>query len=307
MTLLALAAGFIVSLATWISASRSRRVSLGRVAALATERMGFAVDERAAQARIATAEKAQHTAVTAVGALRAPKTSEKSEASKPRLRTQSEIIASSPALELLELQRQRAAANQEYRRFFQRVNMTPEEGAKFCELKMRHAENWMDVKAAARAQGDAGRETIARLQAELKAAHEAALADLLGPERFRQLQEFDQSVAAYNVIVRGLAGATALEGIPLTSEQGERLIAAAASASRGTTTRGEIDLAALDWAALEMQARQILTPAQFAIFRNVEAPSGFQGRWTHEFDAALRRAFAQEQAGTASPNPKRND
>jgi hypothetical protein len=145
------------------------------------------------------------------------------------------------------------------------------------------------------------------LEAQLKTSHDAALVELLGPDRFRQLQEFEQSIPAYNVIVRGLAGAAALEGVPLRPEQGEALLAAAVDASAGTASRGEIDLSALDWAALEARARYILTQDQFALFKNVEAPSGFQGRWKHELDGAVRRALAKERGGGSPTSPKHDD
>jgi len=286
----------------WFSATRARRANERAIVAIESERTSLAASLLTLHARVESAEKAQRPVADAATRRTAESAAAGKKTDAPRIRTMSEIIADSPALELLELERQRAATNQEYDRLFRRLKLTPEQVAAFRELRVRLAETWMDLKAAARTQGIEAEKTTADLQAKATAEHETALVALLGPEGFRQFQEFSSAIPVHNVVVRGLAGAAALEGVPLSPGQSESLLAATMAASRAADSRGEVDLRALDWDALDTEAQRILTPAQFDLFKNVEPPSGFQGHLKHKLDAAIQHAVDADRA-TAKAAP----
>jgi hypothetical protein len=160
----------------------------------------------------------------------------------------------------------------------------------------------MDLKSAARVQDDAGKQTVAALQKQATVDYDTALAGLLGDDRYRKLQDYERTIPLRNVVVNGLAGAAALEGIPLTDQQGEQLMRAFIT-SGGADVRGKAqDLTGIDWAAVEEQARLILSPEQFALFQNTAPATSFSSRWRAQLNAAIRRA-QEADAAAAAPKP----
>ena len=116
------------------------------------------------------------------------------------------------------------------------------------------------------------------------------------------MDQYIRTLPLHNILVRGLAGAAALEGIPLTAHQGVQLLQAAIGVSGRTDgAKGEQMVQAIDWAALDALARHILSPAQFALFTTVAPPSGFSSRWKYQVDAEVLRAL---QAETVPPKAR---
>ena len=286
-------------LVVWQNALRSGRETEALLAALVAQRTVLAADVQRAEARLAAAER---TRAALAASWLGPSAARVTPAPAPApVRTMSELIANDPTLEVYELRRQRAAVGQDYGYFFQKLGLSPEQIARFTDNQLKYVERWTDLSAVARAQDAAGRQTVVTLQARSKEEHEAAQVALLGAEAFGQLQEHERTTPVRNVIVRGLAGVAALEGIPVTPEQGDRLFLAALAASGSDAkAKGEQIVAMINWSALDAQAQQILTPAQFALFKKVAPPSGFSSRWKFELDAAIRRAKAADGATVKS-------
>lgn len=228
-----------------------------------------------------------------------------SERAKP-VRTLSDIIANDAATEVLMLGRLRGVVLLEYGPFFRARRISAEMIAKFQENYVKQAEQYADLRAVGQTQDEAGQQTVKALRKKAEADYQAAQAELLGAENYRLLKEFEHTLPVRNVVLLGLAGAAALEGVPLTTEQGERLVQAAL----GTVARdGSVDpvglLKDIDWNALDERARGILSSEQFAIFRGVAVPAGFKSRWQLELEAAAQRAQEAEAAAARTKQPGR--
>jgi hypothetical protein len=278
-------------------AARERAVAA--LAALEAEQRGLQAERGALQRRIEAADRTR----SELAAARAPKSgangpavsTQPGRAAPPR--TMSEIIENNPKLEVLELKRQRAAAAQEYNVLFRQLGLSSEQRAKFIENCVQHAERGMDLGAAGRAQDEAGKRTVAALREQAKADFEASQAAVLGPDGYRRYQQFNDTIPIRNIVIRGAAAAAALEGVPFSAEQGEELVQAALRASEaGAHAGSDSRLLTLDWAALDAEARRILTPQQFEFFAKVATPAGFESRWKYQLDAAIRRARLEEAA-----------
>lgn len=280
------------------STARLRWANEQKLAALQREQAGLSAARQAAQARLAQAQPAVPAAPPRPTAPAAP-----AKPAEPPARSMYEVIAHHPRLQLLELERQRAATNQTYTRLYQQLKLSPQEIEAIRRIEQQRAEAWLDLSSIEKTQGAETKPATDTLKAKVMSDRAAALAELFGPERFRQIQEFEASIGVFNVVVYGLAGVAALEGAPLTPEQGQRLLAAtvAAGAPAVLGDTAGVDRKSIDWPALDAAAQTILTPAQFALFKNVEVPSGFQGRSRYELDAAIDRALAAERSAKPSP------
>ena len=259
-----------------------------------------------AERRLAAAERMRIDAEAALEKL-GPAASDVKKVSAPVM-SQSAMIADQPALQVLELKRQRAAMFQEYGDFFRERGLSREQIEKFMEIEMGYIERTMDLRDIERTKDDAGKLTVATLLRDAKRDYEAARAQVLGEQREREFRIYSETTAPLqNFFVRGLAGAAALEGIPLTVEQGDGLLKAALEAVPVDGSGASIGakLQRLDWALFEREARQILSPAQFKFFSEQTPPSGFQSRTSMELQAAIKRA-QQAEAATAQTGKANN-
>jgi hypothetical protein len=221
-----------------------------------------------------------------------------------RPKTTSGIIANDPKAEVLMLRWQRAVVLLEYGPFFRAHGLSPDQIQKFQDNWVRRIEQNIDLAAAARAQDPAGRQAINKLQAQGKADYESAQQEVLGLDRWRQIQEYERTEVVRNTVVLGLAGGAALAGVPLTAQQGDQLWQAALnSASHDPNVKGQDLVATIDWDALDTQARQILSPAQLALFTTTAYPSGFSPRGKYQLDAVIRRALQADAAASTAKGP----
>jgi len=307
--LLATVGVFVVgALLVGLAALRANRSIAVSLASLGEKTRDLVVEVRRERERVAAAERLRATLERQLANLEAARSrsdasarAEKA-ASPTAPRSMSDIISSDPKLELLELQRLRLALHGDYGYFIYSAELSPEQINKWEELYVKHSERWMDLKSAARGQDEAGKQTVAALQKQATVDYETALAGLLGDDRYRKLQDYEQTIPIRNMVVNGLAGAAALEGIPLTDQQGDQLMGALI-ASGGADVRGKAqDLTGIDWAAADAQARWILSPEQFALFKNTAPATSFSSRWRAQLNAAIRRA-AEADAAAAAPKP----
>jgi hypothetical protein len=291
-------------------AARQRHAAEASVAARLARRAALTAEIERMKSRSVAAEKVRSELAQNLEILRprspaGAATSDTPVGKPAQPRTMSEIIANDPKAEVLMLRWQRSVVLLEYGPFFRAQAMSPEQIKKFQDNWVKRTEQNIDLAAAARAQDEAGRQTVNQLQAQAKADYEASQIELLGAEGWRQLQEYDRTVVVRNIVVFGFAGAAALEGTPLTAQQGDQLWRAAlTSASQDPKISGEQLVVTIDWEKLDTQARQILSPAQFAVFTTTAYPSGFSPRGKYQLDAVIRRALQADAANSAPPVTK---
>lgn len=294
--------------AWWLrrEALRSGREAEAAVGRLAVQRIALEGELRRAEKRRVEAERGRDGGIRTPGASGGANAGVPVKPSGPPrpAKTVSDLIADDPKAEVLMLRWQRAVVGVEYGPFFRSRGLSPEQIAKFEEGWVKRAERDLDLRAAGRGQDVAGERTVAALKQQAKDEYDAMQRQVLGAEGYAQLKDFERTLVVRNVVVLGLAGTAALEGVPLTAQQGEQLWAAALEAT-GSEAKGKVSGEALvrqiDWAALDGRAREILTPAQFALFTNVAPPSGFQPRWKYQLDAAISRAKETDAVGAAAP------
>lgn len=295
--------------ATW-----AERVAVEDLATLVIERTALEAEVRREEHRLTTLERTRtELAQLARGPAETPpakSSAETAAASKvvppASGRTITDIISNDPKAEVLMLRWQRAVVALEFGPFFRTRGISPEQIRKFEDNWVKRAERDIDLRAAEKLQDETGRKAMAALRQQSKDEYEAAQAELLGPENYQRLEEYNRTEVVRNVVVLGLAGSAALEGIPLSAQQGDQLwrAALAAAAPDASAKAGEQLVRAIDWEALDAQARQILTPAQFALFQSGAALSGFGSRWRYRLDVLASRAQQAEAAGPESPTVK---
>lgn len=217
-----------------------------------------------------------------------------------------ELISHDPAAEVLMLRWQREVAALEFGPFFRLRNLSADQMRRFQDDWARHTERIIDLNAAGRLP-NADQAAIKALRDQANAASEAAFIEIFGADTYRDFREFQKTLPLRNIVVLGFAGAAALEGVPITAEQGQRLYEAGAAAAGISPTSGMPTgslRTLLDWDRLDAAAQQILTPAQYALFTTNAAPSGFDSRWASQLQFAVRRAHeADVAAGVSKPAP----
>lgn len=294
-------AGILIGAASfWLNTARlerNHRESIRLAAADETTR-----EIRRAEQRVMAAEQKRVQAEDALNQLAEAASSQTKPAVRP-VTSQSERLDDQPAQQVLELKRLRAAYQEEYGDFFRQSAFSPEQITRFLDLYVGFDERMMDLRAIARTRDKSGQEALEKLMQTTREDFEAKRASLLGVEMDRQFQVYSRvTVPLENVLVRGLAGAAALEGVPLTAAQGDRLLEAAfvsmPTGAAGNVTTG---LKAMDWPAFEERAREILSPAQFRIFSTQAPMSGFQSRTSYELESAIARGLQADAKSGSTP------
>ena len=135
-----------------------------------------------------------------------------------------------------------------------------------------------------------------RLMNEARRENEQKIADLLGPEKLKQLEQYQQTIPArqeMDMLARQLDGSDA---DPLSSDQRKRLLAALieergripAPDFRRSTTSEDFKKAYLDWqddynARIAAQARSILDAEQYSAYDQYQ-------QWQKEMNVQMRSA-----------------
>ena len=294
--MIAAAIVLIASWSFWVNLRRSRANARERASA-STADVALTEAFRQAERRLAAAERMRVETEEALARSSKSLTTD----SKPAIRlptSQSEIIADQPALQVLELKRQRAAIRQEDGDFFRERGWSSEQFEKYVELRLAYTERTMDLRDIARTQDEPGKQTVLALQAKAKEEYDATRRALLGEAVDREFQTYSQTTTLLqNFLVRGLAGVAALEGVPLSADQGDRLIKAAVEAmSADSGVPIQARLKTTDWGRFEGSAREILSTKQLKLFSTQDPPSGFGSRAAAELQAAIERAQRAETA-----------
>jgi hypothetical protein len=141
---------------------------------------------------------------------------------------------------------------------------------------------------------------IVKLLGQINSDYDIAQRALLGDYGHARWRDYERA-APVRDSVRAIAAAAAVDGIPFTSPQTQRLIEMLASAMPMMERVDRLDPTRTDWTAVMAQARQILTPEQFAYFESVEAPAtGAGGLFHMRWNAALQAALKAENTARAT-------
>lgn len=201
-----------------------------------------------------------------------------------------------PELQALRLAADRTRFEITYAPLFRGLKLSPTQVAQFCDLLMWREEMKSDLQAAAEVQrlpdDDAA---IRRLGEQAERKYEEAQRALLGEAGTRQTIEFERTMKAREAVAV-IAATSTLGGTPLTKEQTERLLGVVVAAAPWLPD-GTMDGDKVDWTAVDVQAREFLSPAQWTILTSVETDA--LARFSAQLEHAMDRARQRDEQRTA--------
>lgn len=305
------AAGLIVAAALWVLVDARQAACDAEAALVASTATGVRLktDIARAEARLVAAERTRDEAQTAFDGARAGKsvtgggTASAKVAPAPVTVMPREALMNDPKLQALWLNSGRARLAQDYGPLFTALALTSAQTERFVALALKRQEQLMDLAGAAQTQGPESKQAVAALQQKANEECQAAQTELLGAEGFRRLQEYERS-AQIRSAVDAFAGAAVLVGEPISAAQAGQLTEAIANATSRFAAGGRAEVMTVNWDAADTQARQILTPAQFALFSTAAPISGGASRWNVQLEAAITRAKERDAAAAAASAPK---
>jgi hypothetical protein len=216
--------------------------------------------------------------------------------------------AKDPAAQLRSMAYTRACSSMEYATLFKKQGFSSEQVDKFLTLKADYRSELADLQSlideGAVAKDDP---VVAEFKKQKLAEYNAAMRDLSGSEAAtQQLLEYERSVGA-RYIVGGMAGTATVAGAPLAAGQLEQLVQILSNNcrgyQRGGDTWGEVEWGDnIDWKAVDVQARPILSDAQFTAFTKFDGSQTFGSRFVSQIWSAHTSA-TKAIAETRPPGP----
>ncbi len=290
---------------TW-NAFRSIHAAEASLATVARKRAGLVAEIHHLERRIAATENDQVDLQVTLDHLGMPKPISPPKKSPSGSLTQ--FIADDPKLQALYFASRHAALAKSYGPFFRALGLSPTQIDKFDAIIIDREEQSQDLIAAGLSQGlPVGDQAVAALRQKMENDSRTALTDLLGETGYQLLRQYE-GTQPVRAVVQQLAGATALEGMPLTPQQAEQLTQVLANASTGYQSSETADFlatASVNWNAADEQAKGILSPAQLNFFKQFEplggGPSRFALQLVNLFDQAKKAGAAATSTPPAKP------
>lgn len=213
-----------------------------------------------------------------------------------------ELIRHDPEAEALYLESKRADLAATFGSFFRSRGLSPEAVAKFGAIFLQREEARMDLADVLRLQGEeASGKAVATLKAKAEADYEAGLRELLGETGYAQLQDYERS-SWMRQMVSAVAGVAVLEHAPISAGQADALVGLIAGASKRYRQGGSATDEDIDWDAVLVQAKSILTAEQFLIMTTMD-PGPTHGGLMQRRMYALVEQVKQAAAAAQNQNP----
>jgi len=201
-----------------------------------------------------------------------------------------ELLQKDPKVQVLWLAARRATNAATYGPFFRALGLTDEQVRRFQDIALKREEDELDLSAIAKTQQLAASDpSIAGMREQADAQFAAARRELLGPDGYGKLQDFERTLPMRD-LVGGIAGTAALAGIPLTPAQADAMTQALANANLSYRTGATASPTRVDWAAADRAVQAILTPAQFTLYQSVEPEGGMGRRFGGIMSDAIEKA-----------------
>lgn len=207
-----------------------------------------------------------------------------------------------PAVQVLYLAKQRAELPQTYGLFFRAANLTPDEVERLSEIIIESRAHTHDMSEINRLRGVPFSDSAMVAERERTTAeHRRRKIELLGEERFAQLEDYARALEVRTYVGR-MAGNAAVEGCSLSWQQADALGVVLASTCPEYFAGGKARLNQINWKVAESQAERILTPEQMAFLRN-DSPKAVSLQRRIQLATAVHRAL-REVGGTGVPKPR---
>lgn len=213
-----------------------------------------------------------------------------------------------PKVQAVRLAAVQARDLERYGPLFRKLGLTAEQIDRFNQITLRRREQtWdlRDIRAEAVAKGAdvaATEQAVTRLRADATAEMEAAQRELLGEVGYRELREYERSLAPRST-VSALAGSAVLAGIPFSPAQAEQVTMILAQASSDYRAGKAATERTIDWTAADEQARGVLSAEQWELFRTIDPPTSpggrFRGGYAQQLMEEITRAEQERRRALA--------
>jgi hypothetical protein len=297
-------------------ASRAASAADVEYAALIGARTAQDADRRRLEEQLATAGVRRGELQAALTRARAPEkpplpivaapggVAGKNAATAPAMPSPQELMAHDPKLQALYLESRRAAFATTYGPFLVTRALTAEQTAKLTDARMKFHAQELDLQGVMLDQkllaaDPAVAELRQRADDDLRMAYIA----VLGQAGYEDLRRYESTLPAREMVER-FAGAAALGDVPLNAQQAEQLTQVMAAAAGDLRPGRSIDPSRIDWAAVDAQAKGVLSPAQLALFQRIEPVGGGPSRWMAQLNRAMQQAQARSATSAGSAPPK---
>ena len=177
-------------------------------------------------------------------------------------------ILNDPKFQALYFAAQRPKLLLRYGALFQKLGLTSAQTDQFVQNMVKRDEASLDLAATARAQRLPPEDpSLAALRQQAAGDYQAVQTALLGAAGYSQADAFERSVPIRN-IVDSVAGQLALSGEPLTVQQADQMVEAAAGASAAFKQGKSAGPGTVDWGAAlaQVQTEAILSASQLAAY-----------------------------------------
>jgi hypothetical protein len=182
------------------------------------------------------------------------------------------LLRNDPEAEVFFLASRRSELAQKYGPFYRRLQLSAAQVAQFQGNMIKLQEAEMDLTdVLGRDVTGANRSAVAKLLAGARRDYDEAQRALLGEAGYAEFQDYERT-SSYRAVVSAVAGVAALERVPFSAEQADRLVAAIAENSDSYRHGGRPG-PDIDWEAVVDRARGMLSPAQFGIFCTMDPGS----------------------------------
>jgi hypothetical protein len=169
-------------------------------------------------------------------------------------------LAGDPKLQALYMANERTSIPVRYGPFIRAQNLTADQAARFSEAQLAADQRALDIKAAAAAQGLALDDpAVASLLKQSGQELQQAQTDLLGPDGYQQLAQYDRALPIRS-FVDTLGGALAFTDAPLTALQADQLVQQLAGASSSYNDGSVAIPPRMTYAYQNLMASQSLAP-----------------------------------------------
>ena len=208
-----------------------------------------------------------------------------------------ERLQTEPEFQVLWLASRKAELSATYRPLFAQLRLSREEVEKFETIMLKRDEQMMDIQATQDAQKLRGDDPVLlRLRGRIVEEFRAAQKELLGAENVRALNEYERGVFAREMVAGIAGGAVTVAREPLSAQQAERLFEAIVNSSPAYQRGGTVNTNEIDWAVVDAEAQKVLSPSQFAYFKQAEPPLPVGGRFQNQLYQAVHAATKREAA-----------
>ena len=206
------------------------------------------------------------------------------------------LIRNEPDTEAFYLATKRADLAATYGSFFRRHGLSPDVEARFQDAIIKLEETRMDLAGVRQTQGvDANDGAVAALQKKADADYDAALRDLLGDSGYQRFQDYGRT-AWIRGMVSAMAGVAVVERAPFSAQQVDAVVQVIANANESYGRGGYPLPRDVDWGAVEIQVRGILSDEQFRILTTMDPGPNRVGFVQMRMNAIIERAKQAEAA-----------